>query len=72
MKDANFRIEGMHCEGCARTIEALLGAETGVRHATVSFQAREAQVQFDPNAIDDGQIVAAIERAGYKVVAGGP
>jgi DNA-binding transcriptional MerR regulator len=71
MKDANFKIEGMHCEGCAKTIEALLGAESGVQRVTVSFKAHEAQVRFDPNAIDDGQIVAAIERAGYKVAAGG-
>ena len=71
MKDAIFRIDGMHCEGCAKTIEALLGAEPGVQRVTVSFKAHEAQVRFDPNAIDDGQIVAAIERAGYKVVAGG-
>jgi len=71
MKDTNFTIEGMHCEGCAKTIEALLGAEPGVQRATVSFKAHEAQVRFDPNAIDDGQIAAAIERAGYKVVAAG-
>ena len=71
MKDANFKIEGMHCEGCAKTIEALLGAEPGVQRVTVLFKAHEAQVRFDPNAIDDGQIVAAIERAGYKVAAGG-
>ena len=71
MKDANFKIEGMHCEGCAQTIEALLGVEPGVQRATVSFKAHGAQVRFDPNAIDDGQIAAAIERAGYKVVAGG-
>jgi DNA-binding transcriptional MerR regulator len=71
MKDANFRIEGMHCEGCAKTIEALLGAEPGVRRAAVSFQAREAQVQFDPIATDDAQLAAAVERAGYKVVAAG-
>lgn len=25
MKTAVFRIEGMHCDGCARTIEALVG-----------------------------------------------
>jgi DNA-binding transcriptional MerR regulator/copper chaperone CopZ len=71
MKDANFRIEGMHCEGCAKTIEALLGAEPGVQRAAVSFQAREAQVQFDPQATDDAHLAAAIERAGYKVVAAG-
>jgi len=71
MKDTNFTIEGMHCEGCAKTIEALLGAEPGVQRATVSFKAHEARVRFDPNAIDDGQIVAAIKRAGYKVVLAG-
>lgn len=71
MNSVTLKVEGMHCEGCAKTIEALLGAEPGVQRATVSFKASEAQVRFDPNAIDDGQIVAAIERAGYKVVAAG-
>jgi copper chaperone CopZ len=71
MKDANFRIEGMHCEGCAQTIEALLGAEPGVQRVTVSFKAHEAQVQFDPKATDDAHLAAAIEHAGYKVVMAG-
>lgn len=71
MKTMTFRIEGMHCEGCAKTIEALLGAEPGVQRAAVSFQAREAQVLFDPKAADDARIVAAIERAGYKVAVAG-
>lgn len=70
MTEAYFKIEGMHCEGCAQTIEALLGAEPGVRRVAVSFQAREAQVRFDPKATDDAHLAAAIERAGYKVVAG--
>lgn len=71
MKDATFRIEGMHCDGCAKTIEALVGAESGVERAAVSFGAREARVRFDPSAIDDARIIAAIERAGYKILAGG-
>jgi len=71
MNSVTLKVEGMHCEGCAKTIEALLGVEPGVRRATVSFKAREAQVRFDPNAIDDGQIAAAIERAGYMVVVAG-
>jgi MerR family mercuric resistance operon transcriptional regulator len=57
--------------GACSILEALLGAEPGVQRATVSFKAHQAQVRFDPNAIDDGQIVAAIERAGYKVVVAG-
>jgi len=69
MKSAIIRIEGMHCEGCAKTIEALLGAEPGVQSAAVSLEACEATVRFDPAAIDDARIAAVIERAGYKVVA---
>ncbi len=71
MNSVTLKVEGMHCEGCAKTIEALLGVEPGITRATVSFKAGEAQVHFDPNAIDDGQIVAAIERAGYKVAVAG-
>lgn len=70
MKTAVLSIDGMHCEGCAKTIEALLGAEPGVQRAAVSFQARQAQVQFDPKATDDAHLATAIERAGFKVVAG--
>jgi len=69
MKSAIVRIEGMHCEGCAKTIEALLGAEAGVERAAVSFEAREAIVDFNPDALDERRIAAAIERAGYKVLA---
>ncbi len=70
MRNATFRIEGMHCEGCAKTIEALLGAEPGVERAAVSFEAREAAVDFDPDALDERRLAAAIERAGYKVLTG--
>jgi copper chaperone CopZ len=42
-----------------------------VQRAAVSFQNREAQVTFDPAALDEARIAAAIERAGYKVAAGG-
>lgn len=71
MSSVTLKVEGMHCEGCAKTIEALLGAEPGVQRAAVSFQAREAQVLFDPKAADDARIAAAIERAGYKVAVAG-
>lgn len=72
MKTTTFRIEGMHCEGCAQTIEALLGAEAGVQRAAASFPNRAAEVTFDPAALDEARIAAAIERAGYKVAAAGP
>jgi DNA-binding transcriptional MerR regulator/copper chaperone CopZ len=68
MKTAIFKIDGMHCDGCARTVAALVSSEPGVRKATVSFKAREARILFDPNAANEERLAAAIQQAGYAVV----
>lgn len=62
----------MLCDGCARTIEALLAAEPGVQRAAVSFEERQARVLFDPKALTDERIAALIEQAGFKVVTAAP
>lgn len=67
VKTATFKIDGMHCDGCARTIEALVSTEAGVRKATVSFKAREARILFDPQVRNEDQLAAAIRKAGYSV-----
>ncbi|MBI2960717.1 MAG: heavy-metal-associated domain-containing protein [Betaproteobacteria bacterium] len=66
MKTEIYRIEGVHCEGCAQTIEALLGQMPGVKRVAVSFGAREARVELDAEIGDDASIVAAIERVGFR------
>lgn len=68
MKTAIFKIDGMHCDGCARTVAALVSSEPGVRKATVSFKAREARILFDPNAASEERLAATIQQAGYAVV----
>ncbi|MGH7909362.1 MAG: heavy-metal-associated domain-containing protein [Thermodesulfobacteriota bacterium] len=67
MKTLVATIEGMHCDGCAETIKALLATEAGVKVATVSFKENRARVLYDPAAIDEKKVVAAIEKGGYKV-----
>lgn len=67
VKTASFKIEGMHCDGCARTIEALVSAEPGVRKAAVSFETGEARILFEPQAASEEQLAAAIRNAGYSV-----
>lgn len=68
MKTANFKIDGMHCEGCARTVAALVSTEPGVRKATVSFEKREARILFDPGAVSEDRLAGKIQQAGYLVV----
>ncbi len=67
VKTTSFKIEGMHCDGCARTIEALISTEPGVRKAAVSFKTREAHVLFEPQTVSEDQLAAAIRNAGYSV-----
>ncbi|MBI4273980.1 MAG: MerR family DNA-binding protein [Rhizobiales bacterium] len=68
MKTAIFTIEGMHCDGCADTIKALLSLEPGVQAATVLFKDGNAKVLYDPAATREDRLIAAIERGGYKAV----
>ena len=66
MKTLVATIEGMHCEGCAETIRALLKMEPGVQTSAVSFKERNARILFDPSATSEGRLIATIERGGYK------
>jgi len=67
MKTGELTIDGMHCDGCARTVESLLSAEPGVKVASASFASGIAKVVFDPEKIDLVALSKAVERAGYRV-----
>ncbi len=67
MKSLKLKIEGMHCDGCAATIEALLTHEPGVKATNVSYAAGGGRILYDPGATDPGRLAAAIEKAGYRV-----
>lgn len=68
MKTTTFRIEGMHCDGCAETMRTLLAQQPGVQGVTVSYQESQARVLFDPQAIDEMRLTATIQKPGYRVV----
>lgn len=67
VKTVTFKIDGMHCDGCARTIEALVATEPGVRKAIVSYDSHEARVLFEPSVASEDRLVDVIRRAGYSV-----
>lgn len=67
VKTVTFKIDGMHCDGCARTIEALVATEPGVRKAIVSYDSREARILFEPDIASEGRLVDLIRKAGYSV-----
>ncbi len=68
MKTAIFRIEGMNCDGCANTIKNAVEKEPGVQTVSVSFAGQQARVLYDPRAVEEDRLVAAIEKPGFRVV----
>lgn len=59
-------IDGMHCTSCAKGIKAMLKRTSGVVSAEVSFERREADVEYDPSLTSRDKIVEAINNMGYK------
>jgi Zn2+/Cd2+-exporting ATPase len=58
-----FRVDGMDCAGCARTVEKAVAALDGVRAADVSFGTATMLVDGE---IDAERVAAAVRRAGYS------
>ncbi|MGE0333872.1 MAG: heavy-metal-associated domain-containing protein [Gammaproteobacteria bacterium] len=68
MNTTTFRIDGMHCDGCAGRIRTLLGKEPGVREARVSFAEGEAAVRFNFHTVSQARLREVIETGGFNVV----
>lgn len=69
MKTTILTIDGMHCDGCARTIEALLSRVPGVRKAEASYDERQARVLHDQNEARAADLTAAVAKGGFTAKA---
>jgi len=62
-----LKIEGMHCEGCARAVRNVLGEVEGVTGVSVDVEHGWAEVESDhPVALE--KLRTAVEDAGYQPV----
>ena len=61
-------IEGMTCASCVGRVEKALNKVAGVRRATVNLATEKAQVELDYE-VSRADLVAAVEKAGYQVLA---
>lgn len=67
MTTQRFQVKGMHCVGCAMTIDGALEDLAGVKSATTHYAKQVVEVEYDQEKISEAQIVAAVEKAGYRV-----
>lgn len=65
MQTQTFRLRGMSCASCARSVETAINNVSGVEACAVNFGAEQATVTFNPTKVGTGAIEAAVEAAGY-------
>ena len=64
-----FRIQGMHCTGCAMTIDGALEELPGVDSAFTHYARQTAEVMYDEQRVTAAPILGAIQAIGYRAAA---
>jgi copper chaperone CopZ len=60
-------IEGMDCLMCAGGLQNSLRQIPGVRRAEVSYQDKQAAIEYDPSTVQPSRFVKVITESGFKV-----
>jgi len=68
IKRTAIKIGGMHCAGCANSIQSSVGTLEGVRKCEVNLASEKALLEFDPSRVGMLEIERAVRSAGYRVV----
>jgi copper chaperone CopZ len=67
MQTTTLTIEGMHCAGCAATIDHVLRRQPGVWETEISLAHASARVLIDPGRTSVATLADEVRRAGYGV-----
>lgn len=66
MESVEFKVEGLHCDGCVKSVTRMLSGVAGVENVDVSLAEGKASVAFDPAKAGLSEFKRAVERAGFK------
>ena len=61
----DFVVDGMHCDGCVKSVTRAVQQMPGVKGVVVSLPDKRATVDYDGAAVNPAEIVAAIVGAGF-------
>ncbi|WP_029420767.1 heavy metal translocating P-type ATPase [Alicyclobacillus macrosporangiidus] len=65
VREVDLNITGMTCAACAARIEKVVGRLEAVKSVHVNLASEKAHVSYVPGVIDEGDIIRAVEKAGY-------
>ena len=63
-----LRAEGFSCPSCVSKIEKRVGGMKGVDDVEVKFASSRIEVDHDPSVVTVEDLIAAVDKAGYKSV----
>ena len=61
-----YKVESMTCQHCVMSVTEEISAIAGIENVDVDLETGLVKVT-SKNSIDDAQIYAAVEQAGYKI-----
>ncbi len=62
-----FKVQGMTCGGCERSVQNALTSHKGVTAAKADRASGTVAVEFDPAQIEQAALAKAITAAGFQV-----
>ncbi|NHN49715.1 cation-translocating P-type ATPase [Halostella sp. JP-L12] len=68
----SLSVPEMDCPSCASKVEGSVADVPGVDAVEPNPTAGKLSIEYDAGATDAADVIAAVERAGYEVVSGGP
>jgi len=66
MVKKTFRVEGMSCSSCPMNVESIEDDLPGIKQVSASYQKGNMVVEFDETRVSEAQIIAAVEKRGYR------
>jgi copper chaperone len=66
MQNLEIKVEGMHCDGCVKSVTRVLGALPGVSKVEVLLAEGKARLSYDASKSGPSDFKRAIEGAGFK------
>ena len=68
IKKQTYKIRGMSCASCVKTIETALLKTGGVKSAVVNFASEKVLIEFDESVVSERVLADAVNSIGYKLV----
>ena len=66
---ASFKVEGMHCAGCADKVKSGLASAAGIVSVDISVADKRVTVKYDADKLDVAKVAKLIDGLGYKAAA---